>query len=149
MVPRRRNNSMAIDECCKENVVTASPNTSIMAIIGLMKDRNIGSVVIIEKKKPVGIITDRDIILRVIADGKDLSKIKVKDVMTKKPVVLPDDIGLFEALKQMEGKKFRRFPIVDAKGHLKGIITVDDLMSHLISELSVITGIIEGQGPNF
>ncbi len=140
---------MAITECCHENVVTAAPTAAILDIIELMKDRNIGSVVITEKKKPVGIITDRDILLRVIAQGKDLGNIKVKEVMTKKPMVLSEEIGLFDALKKMEGKKFRRFPVVDAKGELKGILTIDDLISHLISELSIITGIIEEQSPTF
>ncbi len=140
---------MAIKECCQENVVTAAPTAAILDIIELMKNRNIGSVVITENKKPVGIITDRDILLRVIAEGKDPGTIKVKEVMTKKPMVLSEEVGLFDALKQMEGKKFRRFPVVDAKGHLKGILTVDDLISHLISELSIITSIIEEQSPTF
>ena len=140
---------MAIDECCQENVVTAGPDASTMDIIGLMEDRNVGSVVITEKKKPVGIITDRDIILRVIANEKDPSKIKVKDVMTKNPMVLAGDIGLFDVLKQMEGKKFRRLPVVDAKGQLKGIITVDDLLRLFISELSSVASILERQSPNF
>jgi len=140
---------MAIYECCQENVVTAVPDASIMDIIGLMEDRNVGSVVITEKKKPVGIVTDRDIILRVIANEKDPSKIKVKDVMTKNPMVLTGDIGLFDALKQMEGKKFRRLPVVDTKGQLKGIITVDDLLRLFISELSSVASILERQSPNF
>jgi CBS domain-containing protein len=139
---------MTVYDCCRKDVVTASPDAKVMEIIHIMDDKNVGSVVIIEQKKPVGILTDRDIVLRVVNRNKDPNMTNVRDVMTKNPTVLRGEMGLFDALRQMKGKHFRRIPVVNGGGQLSGIITVDDLMRLLIRELSCVATVLEEQTPD-
>jgi len=120
-----------------------------MDVVQLMDKKNVGCVVITEKKKPVGIITDRDVVLRVVAKEYDPRTITVNEVMTGNPMVLSGDMGLFDALRSIRGKTFRRIPVIDAKGRLKGIITLDDLMRLLVKELSCVSTVLEGQAPTF
>jgi CBS domain-containing protein len=103
----------------------------------------VGCVAVTEKEKPVGIITDRDIVLRVVAKNKKPGGTSVRDAMTRNPMVLREDTGVYDALKQMKDKKFRRIPIVDTAGALKGIITMDDLFRLLVKEMSYLTSIVE------
>lgn len=112
-----------------------------------MEEKNIGSIVVVEERKPMGIVTDRDILLRVINRGLDSKGTSVDDVMTKEIVTLREDMGLFEALQQVKGKGIRRFPIVDAKGNLQGIMTLDDILYLLGKEMADVASIIEKEGP--
>jgi CBS domain-containing protein len=138
---------MTVYECCQTNVATGSPDARITEIAQMMDEKNVGCVIITEKQMPVGIITDRDIVLRVVGKKKDPQKIAVRDVMTPNPLVIGAEKGLFEAMRQFEGKKFRRLPVVDATGRLNGIITTDDMVRLLARELSFVTTVIEAQTP--
>lgn len=95
----------------------------------------------------MGIITDRDNILRIVAKNKKPGGTLAKEVMTRNPVVLREDIGLYDALKQMKDQKFRRIPIINAEGNLIGIITMDDLFRLLVKEMSYRTSIVEKESP--
>ncbi|MDH7593783.1 MAG: CBS domain-containing protein [Methanomicrobiales archaeon] len=140
---------MPLDDCCQKTVVTVAPDASVHDVIGLMEGKNVGCVVVTEGKKPVGIITDRDIVIRVVSKNGNTRAVKAKDAMTKNPFCLPGSTGVFDALKQMKGKRFRRIPVTDAKGNLSGIITIDDFTRLLVKELSFISSIIEEQSPGF
>jgi len=138
---------MTVYDSCQPNVVTAPPDAKITDVVKLMDEKNVGCVIITEKQIPVGIITDRDITLRVIGAKKDPKKLEIQSVMTKKPTIIEGKKGLFEAMHQFEGKDFRRMPVVDERGRLVGIITIDDLMRLLARELSFMTMVIETQSP--
>lgn len=138
---------MSLDNLCRREVVVVNQGTPIKEAVKFMEEKNIGSVIVVGGGKPVGIATDRDILLRVVNKGLDPEKSSVDDVMTKEIVTLKEGMGLFEALEQVKGKGIRRFPIVDARGNLKGIMTLDDIIYLLGKEMADVASIIEREGP--
>ena len=138
---------MSLGNLCRREVVVVSQGTPIKEAVKFMEEKNIGSVIVVGGGKPLGIATDRDILLRVVNKGLDPEKSSVDDVMTREIVTLKEGMGLFEALEQVKGKGIRRFPIVDARGNLKGIMTLDDIIYLLGKEMSDVASIIEREGP--
>lgn len=111
-------------------VITVSDAESIRAAVQKMVRSDIGSIVVVNGKKPVGIITERDILKKVVA--KELSlDLNVSKVMSKKLSTVGIDTSILEVSKLMNKKNFRRMIIVDKSGALKGIITSKDLMGFL------------------
>ncbi|MDI6719342.1 MAG: CBS domain-containing protein [Methanomicrobiales archaeon] len=140
---------MKISEASRSEVVSAQPDARVSEIVRMMKDRNVGSVVITDQNRPVGIITDRDVLLRIVAEKRDPEAVAVSEVMTRDPMVFPADISVHEAVQKMENKWFRRIPIVDGNGRLTGIVSIDDLMGLLIREMASIASIVRKQMPSF
>ncbi|WP_457622207.1 CBS domain-containing protein [Persephonella sp.] len=138
---------MGIKNVARKEVVTASPDTPVKDIAKLMRDKNVGSVVVVENNRPVGIVTDRDITIRVLGNDQP-AEIPVKNIMTENPVTLREDEGIFEALERVKDVGVRRFPVVDNEGNLTGIVTVDDFVYLLGKEMSDIATIIEKETPN-
>ncbi|HLE25282.1 MAG TPA: CBS domain-containing protein [Thermodesulfobacteriota bacterium] len=134
---------MSLGNLCRREVVVVNQGTPIKEAVKFMEEKNIGSVIVVGNGKPLGIATDRDILLRVVNKGLDPEKSPVDDVMTKEIVTLKEEMGLFEALEQVKGKGIRRFPIVDARGNLKGIMTLDDIIYLLGKEMADVASIIE------
>ena len=134
---------MSLGNLCRREVVVVNQGTPIKEAVKFMEEKNIGSVIVVGGGKPLGIATDRDILLRVVNKGLDPEKSSVDDVMTKEIVTLKEGMGLFEALEQVKGKGIRRFPIVDASGNLKGIMTLDDIIYLLGKEMADVASIIE------
>ena len=117
---------MQIREIMTESVVTAPPSSPAYNIASLMRDRNVGSVVLVDNgTHPVGMITDRDLVICVLADAIDVSS-PIERFATA-PVVTGDaDMDLEEAAALMVSHKIRRLPVVD-DGQLVGIVTLDDI----------------------
>lgn len=114
----------------------------------MMRQQKIGSIVAVEENNgkhfPVGILTDRDIIVEVIAENIDTKKLTVEDVMSRNLVTLNKRASIFAAIQLMERDGIRRLPIVDEKGMLCGIVSSDDIASHLavaIHSLSKVSGV--------
>ncbi len=131
----------------RSEVVSARPDTRVSEIVRMRKARNVGSVVIAEQGKPVGIIKDRDVLLRILAEERDPEAIAVSDVMTRDLTVFPANFGVHEAVQRLEGKWFRRVPLVDESGRLRGILSIDDLMALLSLEMTSILGVVRKQMP--
>jgi len=138
---------MALIECCQAPVVSVPPETPIYDVAGIMAEQNVGSVVVVEDKKPVGIVTDRDITVRVTAAALDPKGIPVRAVMTADLLALPDSTGLYEALEAIRKKGVRRVPVTDEGGSLVGIITVDDVIRLLAVEMERIAAVIKSGSP--
>ncbi len=119
---------MSLRKITKKKVVTVNPDDTVVKAANLMDEKNVGSVVVVENRKPVGILTDRDIAIRVVARKADINSTYVKHVMTKKIVTGRDDQRIAELAKVMHEHGIRRVPIVNKKGILSGIITLDDLL---------------------
>jgi CBS domain-containing protein len=134
---------MTVYACCRTDVITVGPETPLRTIASLMEDENVGSVVVVEEEKPVGIVTDRDLALRAFVNQMDPEATPVRDIMSPDPIVLEAGMGLFEAMEFMRGKGVRRMPVVDENGMLRGIITVDDVIRLIVEELSCIANILE------
>jgi CBS domain-containing protein len=119
---------MYLRKITKKKVVTVGPKETVVKAARLMERKNVGSVVVIHNKKPVGIITDRDIAVRVVAKSADGDSTLVKDVMTKNIVTGREGQRAAELAKVMHDNGIRRIPIVGKRGELTGIITLDDLL---------------------
>ena len=138
---------MSLGNLCRREIICVDSRTTVKEAAKLMEGKNIGSTIVVQERKPIGILTDRDILLRVMNRGLDPEKTSVDEVMTKQIVTLKEDMGLFEALQKVKGKGIRRFPIVDSNGNLQGIMTLDDIFYLLGKEMSDVTSIIENERP--
>lgn len=108
------------------NVTTANRQTSLRDVAILMRDGDMGVMPIIENGKLAGIVTDRDIVVRAVAEGKDLST-EIGDVMTTEIFSIKEDDFVFEAIRLMGDKQVRRVPITNETGELVGIIAMADV----------------------
>ncbi len=129
---------MLVKHFMSKNLVTVTPEEAITDIAAKMKENNVGAIVVENEGEIVGIITDRDVALS-IENGCDK---KAEDVMSKNVAVIPEYAELYEATKLMSEKNVRRLPVVDEKKKLVGMISIDDVMMILITELSNIAEVI-------
>ena len=134
---------MSLLNFARETVITSRAGATVKEAAAQMKEQNVGCLVITRGGKPTGILTDRDIVTRAIAQGHDPEQVTVEEVMTPNPVTLEEELGLFEALEVMKDKGVRRFPIVDVDGNLSGFFTVDDVLYLLGLEMSAVARIID------
>lgn len=139
---------MTIGIHCKHSVITAPKNTSVFEAARLMKKNNIGNIVIVDDGNrgiPVGILTDRDIAIKIVADEVDPRALTVGDAMSQDLLVLKDHHHIQEAIDMMCAKGVRRAPIVDKSNKIIGITTVDDLILLLVNELGGVAKLIGKQ----
>ncbi len=123
---------MNVGELCIREVVITKKDTSIHHVAKLMREHHVGDVVIVEEKNgenvPVGIITDRDIVIELLATDVDLKAVAVGDIMSFDLLTTLDTEDVFVLIKKMQSKGVRRVPVVNNRGGLEGIISVDDLI---------------------
>ena len=118
---------MLLREVMTAEVVTAAPDRTVREIAELMRERNVGSVVIVQDDRPTGFVTDRDLALSVIADGRDFGD-HVADHASSPVITAEPSMHVEEGAELMVRHGVRRLVIVDG-GHLRGIVTLDDLAS--------------------
>jgi CBS domain-containing protein len=134
---------MTVYACCRTDVITVGPEASLQSVANLMEEESVGSVVVVEDEKPVGVVTDRDLALRAFVNRMDPETTQVTEIMSRDPIVLEGGMGLFEAMQFIRGRGVRRMPVVDENGILLGIVTLDDVLRLLTEELSCIANILE------
>jgi len=117
---------MKISEIMTKDVISLSVDDTVEHAAKLMKQHNIGSIPVNTKEKIVGIVTDRDIILRCVAEGKDLKTQVVREIMTSNPVVGDENINVDDAARIMSERQIRRLPIV-GNNSLVGMVSLGDL----------------------
>jgi CBS domain-containing protein len=131
---------MNVSEICNRTVVVAKRDTALSEAALLMREHHVGSLVIVDETRqgrvPVGIVTDRDIVVAVVAEGVDPRKIAVGDVMRPELVTVKEDVSVFDALRLMRGRGIRRIPVLASDGTLAGIVTIDDLLEIVAEELN-------------
>jgi signal-transduction protein with cAMP-binding, CBS, and nucleotidyltransferase domain len=139
---------MGIVKCCREQVVAVSPDTPALDVAKVMGEKNVGSVVVVTgENRPAGIITDRDLAVRVMAQEKNPGEVRAGDILTRDVVTFQDSMGVYEAIQKMTAEGIRRMPIVDDGGRLIGIVTMDDIIRMLGEEMAAIAKNIEKQSP--
>lgn len=132
----------------RSELVTASPDTPVRELAESMRRQGVGSVVIEREEEPVGIVTDRDLAVEIIAEGKDTTELTARDVMARDPITADADEGIFEVCQLMRERSIRRLPVVD-DGKLVGIITLDDLMVLLDDEMGDLSDVIRTESPSW
>jgi len=136
---------------CRRSVITVRPYEELTAAAHLMRDKHVGYLIVIEpdlpeqKVKPVGVLTDRDIVVTVVARDTDPRSLKVEDVMTRQPVVIAEGDSIGSALTEMRRIGVRRLPVVDFRGHLAGVLSLDDVLDALAAELQDVAGSIRNE----
>ncbi len=130
---------MPISEICNREVVIVQPDSTILEAARLMRQHHVGDVVVVEDRGgvrvPVGIVTDRDLVVEIMAPELDQTAITVGDIMVPELSMVKENTGVFEAIQYMRAKGVRRLPVVDEGGGLVGILTLDDLLELLAEEL--------------
>jgi CBS domain-containing protein len=139
---------MTVADLMRETVVTTTRETPVNEVATAMRDETVGSVVVVEGETPVGLVTDRDVAVRIAADRLDAGEMTAEGVMTGDPVTVDVDAGLFELSTVMCEQGVRRVPVVD-DGELAGIVTLDDLSVLLTAELSNLAGVVESESPPY
>jgi CBS domain-containing protein len=122
---------MSLNTIGTRKVVTVEPSTPATKVACMMKDRFLGSIVVVEDDKPVGIITDRDLVVRILCPGLDASSLHAGEIMSSPVTCMSESAEPLEAASKMREARVRRLPLVDAQGHLTGILTLDDMLFHL------------------
>ena len=140
---------MSAGEYCNRDVVVIDETGSVREAITLMRTHHVGDVVVVEKKedacKPLGILTDRDIVMEILAEGVDLDAVNIGDVMSYELETVGEDVELLDAINVMRTKAVRRLPVVNAQGGLVGILAVDDILELISEQLSGLVGLIARQ----
>jgi CBS domain-containing protein len=139
--------AMTIGDICRRHVIVVPKGESIIDAAKRMRMDHVGDVVVVEYRNgsrvPVGILTDRDIVLSIVAsDPEHLAFLTVGDAMSSDLVTAQDDLGIADAFKVMKDRGVRRLPVVNADGALVGVVTSDDLLRFLASEVESLVQLI-------
>ena len=130
---------MRLIDICSPHVVVTYPEQPLAEAATTLRDRRVGALVVVESRdpgrRPIGIVTDRDVVRGQLAKGADLYCLVVRDVMTEKPLTLQSTQDMNDAVEALSARAVRRAPIVDAEGALVGIVTLDDLLPALANEM--------------
>ena len=137
---------MPIGELAVRQVIVAPRGTAVLDAAKLMRQYHVGDIVITSetngRRRPIGIVTDRDIVLEVLAQGIDAAKLSVDDIMTRDLITVRESEGVFQTIQLMRAKGARRAPIVNEEGVLIGIVSADDFIDLLAEELSELAKLI-------
>jgi CBS domain-containing protein len=140
---------MPVGEICNRDVIITERNTTIEEAARLMRQHHVGTLVITDtakgKRIPVGIVTDRDIAVSVVATNLDPGVFTVGDLVTDDLVTAAENEGIFECIKEMRTNGIRRMPVVDLDGGLVGILSVDDVIELLAEEMGEVAKLISNE----
>lgn len=132
---------MPIGEICNREVVISFPKENAVEAARLMRQYHVGDVVIVDegadgKRTPIGIVTDRDLVVEIMAKEVNPAQFTVGDLMSRDLLIVREQDGIYETIQRMRIHGVRRVPVVDATGGLVGIISIDDLFSLLAEEMT-------------
>lgn len=138
---------MTIGEVCTRDVVFVRREDSVLEVARLMRDRHVGDVIVVDSdgpnKRPIGIVTDRDIVVGIVAQAPDkLAQLQVRDVCTSEVLTVNAADTVDTAVDLMQDRGIRRLPVVEFDGRLRGIVTFDDLFRVLARQLTDLTHVV-------
>ncbi len=139
---------MPVTEPVRESVVTADPDDAAADVAELMKENKIGCVVITRDQEPIGIVTDRDIVVRTISDGIVPPGLTASDIMTRDIETADPASNVFEICSRMCEAEVRRMPLVK-EGRLVGIITMDDILRQLAEKFQELADVVAAESPPY
>ena len=125
-----------LNEVINRNVITISPSSPVSEAAYMMMNEDIGALVVVAENdtRPIGMITDRDLVISVMAEKENPDEVTVGQVMTKNPVIIDEDTDIFDMLRKLSEHSIRRLPVTKG-GELTGIVSVDDLIVVVATEL--------------
>lgn len=139
---------MTIEKICRREVDLADATEPVAEAAKRMRERNVGTLVVLdEKRHPIGILTDRDLTVRVLAEGKAFEELTVANVMTAHPRTIAEATPIEDALRTMRSLGVRRLLVTDERERLAGIVSIDDVLGLIMEELRTMEGILQQSGP--
>ncbi len=137
---------MKVESICNRNVITAERDNNVLKAAEIMRQNHVGSIVIVDVtsygEKPIGIVSDRDIVIKVVAKNVSLEEISLNDIMARDLVCVRGNDDLMETLRIMCMEGVRRVPVINNEGALMGLLSMDDLFEIFANELSNIAVLI-------
>jgi CBS domain-containing protein len=137
---------MLVGEFCNREVIIVDRATTILEAAKLMRSEHVGDLVVTDNRNgqqvPVGILTDRDIVVELLAEEIVLDKVSVGDAMSYELLSVTEQDGLQETIEKMSGHGVRRLPVVGDAGELVGIVTVDDLIELIAEQLNGLVRLV-------
>lgn len=135
---------------CKRGVITVAPTDDLIAAAHVMREKHVGYLIVSEPltardRRVVGVLTDRDIVVAVLAQEVDARSLKVGDVMTRNPLLIEQGQSIEAVLRLMREAGVRRVPVVDRSGALTGVLSIDDVLETIAEQLINIAGSIRNE----
>ena len=133
---------------CKHGAVTVTPTDDLIAAAHVMREKHVGYLVVSDGRpggRVIGVLTDRDIVVAVLAQEVDVRALKVGDVMTRDPLVIEAGQSIEVVLRHMREAGVRRVPVVDHSGALTGVLSIDDVLERIAEQLINIAGSIRNE----
>ena len=138
---------MNIGEFCNREVIISNRGDSVLEAAKLMRKYHVGDVVVVDQRGgervPVGILTDRDIVIELVAREVDATEVTVGEAMSNELLTVNENQQLTDLIQKMQGKAVRRVPVVNANGALIGIVTADDLIVLIAEQLASLVGMVQ------
>ena len=131
---------MSIGEICNRDVVFTLKSSTVQEGAQLMRQHHVGCLIVVEDgsepPKPLGVVTDRDLVVEIMAENVPVDRVSIGDVMSDEVALAREDEGVWDVIQRMRVEGVRRMPVVDAGGGLAGIITMDDMVEFLAEEFA-------------
>jgi CBS domain-containing protein len=118
---------MKISEIMTHRVKTISPESRLVEAARLMRDEDTGAIPVVDQDRPVGILTDRDIVIRAVAEGRSIDECQVRDAMTETVLHVSEDADVRDAVEQMKSNQVRRIVVLDDQRKVCGIVSLADI----------------------
>ncbi len=140
---------MLLKAICTPDVICCGPETSVHTAASLMRSKHTGDVVVVDDPEqdriPLGVITDRDLVVEVLANGLDAATTTVSALLRAPVVVAQEDEDASEALERMRTNGIRRLPVVEGRGRLVGVVTLDDMLRLVADDVNALVDIVGRQ----
>lgn len=137
---------MSVGSICTRHVFSVDASADAAQAAKAMRDYHVGFLVVTSKKDhvdvPIGVLTDRDLVLEVLAQSVDPHAVMAKDIMSPKPLAVSEQAPIHDTLLQMRAAGVRRVPVQDAHGKLVGVLSLDDVVGYLNELVQDLTGAI-------
>jgi CBS domain-containing protein len=139
---------MSVGRICVRTVDVAKMNESVSVAARRMHARNVGTLIVVdEDRHPLGLVTDRDLVVRVLAESRDSGETTVGEVMSRLPHTVNEETPIEEAMGVMRAGPYRRVPVVSRDGRLVGILSLDDILDLLAEEFGEIGRLLRKESP--
>lgn len=137
---------MSVGEFCNREVIITDRDTTILEAAKLMRHHHVGALIVVDeqsgKKVPVGILTDRDIVVELLAAEIDLDKVSIGDAMSYKLVTVTEQDDMMETVEKMRGWGVRRLPVIGSDGAIVGILAADDMIELIAEQMTNLAKLV-------
>jgi CBS domain-containing protein len=149
LLTRARRDLMEVAQICRRDVDTVAPDETALVAARRMRDRGVGTLIVVnDLDQPMGLLTDRDLAMRIVAQERNPARTPVTEVMTAMPTRVLETSSIDSALGNMIAGRCRRMPVVNGMGELRGVVSLDDILRHLAEEFSTAGELLDRESPH-